>query len=96
MVRSSFSSRPSAASSGSGRRRCRNEERVHGRDLLPVELGIVVLVKEEQFDDSGGEARDATKLTGIDRVDDVHDLGRRHPHDLAGKARIGEVTRMPA
>ncbi len=79
-----------------GRRRRRNEQRVHRRDLLPVELGVVILVEQEELHDAGGEARDAAQLPGIDRVDDVHDLGGRHADDLAGKSGVGHVARMPA
>ena len=79
-----------------GRRRRRDEERVHRRDLLPVELGVVVLVEQEQLHDAGREARDPAQLAGIDRIDDVHDLGGRDPHDLAGKPGIGHVARVPA
>ena len=68
---------------------------MHCRDLLPVELGVVVLIEQEQLHDAGGEARDATQLAGIDRIDDVHDLGRRDPNDLARKPRIGHVAWMP-
>ena len=78
------------------RRRRRDEERVHRRDLLPVELGVVVLVEQEQLHDAGREARHAAQLPGVDRIDDVHDLGRRDAHDLAGNAGIGDVARMPA
>ena len=69
---------------------------MHRRDLLPVELGIVVLVEQEELHDAGGEAGDATQLSGIDRIDDVHDLGGRHAHDVAGKAGVGHVAGMPA
>ena len=69
---------------------------MHRRDLLPVELGVVVLVEQEQLHDAGREARDAAQLTGIDRIDDVHDLGGRDAHDLAGKPGIGHVARVPA
>ena len=79
-----------------GRRRRGDEERVHRRDLLPVELGVVVLIEQEQLHDAGREARNAAQLTGIDRIDDVHDLEGRDADDLAGKARIGHVARVPA
>jgi hypothetical protein len=79
-----------------GRRRRRDEQRVHGRELLPVELGVVVLVQQKQLDDAGGEARHPAQLPGIDRIDDVHDLGRRDTHDLARKPRIGHVARVSA
>jgi hypothetical protein len=46
-----------------GRRRGGDEQRVHRRHLLPVELGIgVVLIQEEQLDDRRRELRDATQL----------------------------------
>ena len=79
-----------------GRRRRRDKERVHRRDLLAVEFGVVVLIEQEQLHDAGGEAGDATQLSGIDRIDDVHDLGGRHPHDVARKPGIGHVAGMPA
>ena len=69
---------------------------MHRRHLLPVELGIVVLVEEEQLDDRRREPRDAAQLPGIDRIDDVDDLGRRNAHRLADEARIGDVARMAA
>ena len=64
-----------------------DEQRVHRRHLLPVELGIVVLVEQEQLHDPGGEARDAAQLAGIDRVHDVQHLGRRHPHASRRRGR---------
>ena len=79
-----------------GRRRRRDEERVHRRDLLPVELGIVVLVEQEQLHDAGGKARYPAQLPGIDRIDDVHDLGSRDAHDVASKTGVGHVARVPA
>ena len=82
---------PSAASSGSAGAGVRDEERVHGRDLLPVELGIVVLVEQEQPHDAGREAGDSAQLAGIDGVDDVHDLRGRDTYDVANKARVGHV-----
>ena len=68
-----------------GRRRRRDEQRVHRGDLLPVELRVVILVEQEELHDAGGEARHAAQLPGVDRVDDVHDLEGRHANDLAGK-----------
>jgi hypothetical protein len=38
----------------------------------------------------------ACRMTGIDRVNDVHDLGRRDAHDVAGEAEVGHVARVPA
>jgi hypothetical protein len=63
---------------------------------VAVELGVVVLVKQEQLDDAGRKTRDTPKLTGIDRVNDVHDLGRRDAYDIASKAGVGHVARVPA
>ena len=79
-----------------GRRRRRDEQRVHRRDLLPVEFGVVILIEQEELHDAGREARNAAQLPGVDRIDDVHDLERRDANDLAGKPGIGDVARVPA
>ena len=50
--------------------------------MAPNRSSNVVLVKQEQLHDAPRKARDATKLTGIDRVNDVHDLGRRDAHNI--------------
>ena len=67
---------------------------MHCRDLLAVELGIIILVEQEQFHDASGKARDTTELPGIDRIDDVHDLGGRNAHRLSSHTRIGEIAGM--
>lgn len=41
---------------GLGRRRRGDEQRMHRRDLLPVELGVIVLVEQEQLHDARREA----------------------------------------
>jgi hypothetical protein len=69
---------------------------VHGRDLLAIQLSVVVLVEQKELHDTGCEARDAPKLRGIDWVHDVHDFEGGHAHDVAGKAGVGQVARMPA
>ncbi len=69
---------------------------MHRRDLLPVELRVVILIEQEELHDAGREARDAAQLPGIDRIDDVHDLECRDAYDLAGKPWIGHVARVPA
>ena len=69
---------------------------MHRRDLLPVELGVVVLIEQEQLHDAGCEAGNAAQLAGIDRVDDMHDLEGRDADDFAGKTRVGHVAGVPA
>ena len=69
---------------------------MHRRDLLPVELGVVVLIEQEELHDAGREARNAAQLPGIDRIDDVHDLEGRDANDLAGKPWVRHVARVPA
>ena len=68
---------------------------MHCRDLLPIELGIVVLVEQEQLHDTGREARYSAQLPCIDRIDDVYDLGCWDPDDFASKAGVGHVARVP-
>ena len=69
---------------------------MHRRDLLPVELGVIVLIEQEELYDAGREARHATQLSGIDRVDDMDDLEGRDADNLPGKARVGHVAGVPA
>ena len=45
---------------------------------------------------AGANFEHTTQLTGIDRIDDVDDLGRRNAHRLARQAGIRHITRMPA
>ena len=73
-----------------------DEHRIHRRDLLPVELGIVILIEQEQLHDGGRQFRDAAQLTALHRVDHMDHLGGRHPRDLAREARLGAVARVAA
>ena len=68
---------------------------MHGRHLLAVKFGVIVLVKQEQLHDPSREARDAAQLPGIDRIDNVDDLGSWDANDVTSKARVRHVARMP-
>ena len=72
-----------------------DEAREHRRDLLPVELGIVVLVEQPEPDHRRRHPRHAADLPLGDRVEHVQDLVGRHPHRLAGPA-LTDVARVGA
>jgi hypothetical protein len=74
-----------------------DEAREHRRGLLPVELGVVVLVEQEQPHHGRRDMRQSPDLARIDRPVDVQHVGRRHAHRLRDhRSLVGAVTRMPA
>ena len=73
----------------------RDEAREHGRDLLPVELGVVVLVEQPQADHRRRHPRHAPDLPLGDRVEHVQHLSGRDP-DQVGPALLAHVARMGA
>ena len=72
-----------------------DEAREHRRDLLPVELGVVVLVEQPQPDHRRRHPRHAADLALGDRVEHVADLLGRHPHQLA-RAALADIARVGA
>ena len=73
-----------------------HEHRIHRRDLFAVELGIVVLIEQEQFHDGGGQFRHPAQLAALDRVDDMDHFRGGNADDLARQPRIGAVAWMAA
>jgi hypothetical protein len=63
-----------------------DEAREYRRNLLPVELGVVVLVEQPQPDHGRRDPRHAPDLPFGDRVEHVADLFRRHTNQLARTA----------
>ena len=74
-----------------------DEAREHRRGLLPVELGVVVLVEQEQPHHCGRDMRQPPDLAGVDGSIDVQHLACGHPHRLGDhRAAVGAVAGMPA
>jgi len=78
------------------RRRRRDEERVHGRDLLAVEFRIVVLVEKKQLHDGGSQTRDAAQLASIRRIHQMHDIQGWNAHRFACQVWLRQVAGMAA
>ena len=72
-----------------------DEAREHRRDLLPVELGVIVLVEQPQPDHGRSDPWHAPDLALGDRVEEVADLIGRHPDQLAHTA-LAHVARVRA
>jgi hypothetical protein len=70
-----------------------DEAREHGCDLLPVELGVVVLVEQPQPDHRRRHPGHTPDLALGDRVENVAHLLRRHPDQL-GPALLTDIARM--
>jgi hypothetical protein len=73
----------------------RDEACEHRRDLLPVELGIVVLVEQPQPDHRRRHPWHAPDVALGDRVEHMQDLLGRHP-DQVGPALLTDIARMSA
>jgi hypothetical protein len=79
------------------RRGLGDEAREHRRGLLPVELGVVVLVEQEQPHHRRRDMRQPPDLAGVDRPVDVQHVLGRHAHRLRDhRALIGAVAGMAA
>jgi hypothetical protein len=77
-------------------RRLGDEAREHRRRLLPVELGVVVLVEQEEPHRRRGDVRQPPELAGVDRPVDVQHVLGRHPHRLRDhRPLIGAVAGVP-
>ena len=72
-----------------------DEAREHRRDLLPVELGIVVLVEQPEPDHRRRHPGHAPDLPLGDRVEHVQHLLGRHPDRLAHTA-LADIARVGA
>ena len=79
------------------RRGLGDEAREHCRRLLPIELGVVVLVEQEEPDHARCHVRQAADLACVHGAVDVQHLRSRHAHRLGDRnTPIGAVARMRA
>jgi hypothetical protein len=73
----------------------RDEAREHRRDLLPVELRVVVLVEQPQPDHRRRHPGHAPDLSLSNRVEDVAHLIGRHPDQIT-RTTLADISRVGA
>lgn len=66
----------------------------HGRNLLAIQLGIVVLIQNKQLGQHRGIVRKTPKLASFHRIDDVKNRLCRHTHLLATYTNLRRITGM--